>query len=84
MSVFYRVRVRVCASGYKAQFIDGLYVARDLVTDMTSAKADIELQVIQKIHAVKLPETSVEVVLFRRSDIGFILPENSPDLEDSK
>lgn len=84
MSVFYRVRVRICAPGYKAQFIDGLYVARDLVTDMTSAKADIELQVIQKIHAVKLPETSVEVVLFRRSDIGFILSENSPDLEDSK
>lgn len=84
MSVFYRVRLKICAPGYKAQFIDGLYVARDLVTDMTSAKADIELQVIQKIHAVKLPETSVEVVLFRRSDIGFILSENSPDLEDSK
>lgn len=84
MSVFYRVRVRICAPGYKAQFIDGLYVARDVVTDMTSAKADVELQVIQKIHAVKPPETSVEVVLFRRSDIGFILSENSPDLEDSK
>lgn len=84
MSVFYRVRVRVCAPGYKAQFIDGLYVARDLVTDMTSAKADIELQVIQKANAVKTPGTSVDVVLFRRSDIGFILSENSPDLEDSK
>lgn len=84
MSVFYRVRVRICAPGYKAQFIDGLYVARNVVTDMTSAKADIELQVIQKANAVKTPGTSVDVVLFRRSDIGFILSENSPDLEDSK
>ena len=75
MSVFYRVRVRVCASGYKAQFIDGLYVARDLVTDMTSAKADIELQVIQKANAVKTPGTSVDVVLFRRSELGFVLSE---------
>lgn len=84
MSVFYRVRVRICAPGYKTQFIDGLYVARDVVTDLNSAAADIELQVIQKIHAVKTPGTSVDVVLFRRSDIGFILSENSPDLEDSK
>lgn len=84
MSVFYRVRVKICAPGYKAQFIDGLYVARDVVVDITSTKADIELQVIRKINAVKVPGTSVEVVLFRRSDIGFFLSENSEDLEDSK
>ena len=75
MSVFYRVRVRVCAPGYKVRFIDGLYVARDVVTDMTSAKADIELQVIQKANAVKTPGTSVDVVLFRRSELGFVLSE---------
>jgi hypothetical protein len=75
MSVFYRVRVRVCAPGYKARFIDGLYVAQDVVTDMTSAKADIELQVIQKANAVKTPGTSVDVVLFRRSELGFVLSE---------
>lgn len=75
MSVFYRVRVKICAPRYKAQFIDGLYVARDVVADITSTKADIELQVIRKINAVKVPGASVEVVLFRRSDIGFFLSE---------
>lgn len=84
MSVFYRVRVKICAPGYKAQFIDGLYVARTVVVDITSTKADIELQVIRKINAVKVPGASVEVVLFRRSEIGFFLSENSEDLEDSK
>lgn len=84
MSVFYRVRVKICAPGYKAQFIDGLYVARDVVVDITSTKADIELQVIRKINAVKVPGASVEVVLFRRSEIGFFLSENSEDLADSK
>ena len=82
MSVFYRVRVKICAPGYKAQFIDGLYVARDVVVDITSTKADIELQVIRKINAVKVPGASVEVVLFRRSEIGFFLSENSEDLEN--
>ena len=75
MGVFYRVRVRICAPGYKARFIDGLYVARGGVTDITSAKADIELQVIQKVNAVKTPGTSVDVVLFRRSELGFVLSE---------
>ena len=75
MSVFYRVRVRVCAPGYKARFIDGLYVARDVVTDMTSAKADIELQVIQKANAVKTPGTSVDLGGRRLIEKGFVLSE---------
>lgn len=79
MSIFYRVRVRVCAPGYKPRFIDGLYAARDVVADMISVKADIELQVLKQINAVRTPGTSVEVVLFRRSELGFVLSETCED-----
>lgn len=84
MGVFYRARVKVSVPKSKPQFIDGLYIARDLVVDAASTKAEIERQIIRKYEAVNLPGTRVEVVLFRRSDIGFLLSEAPKDLEDSK
>lgn len=83
MSVFYRVRVKVVEPSHKAKFIDGLYVARDEVTDVQATKSQIAISVINQM-GTRWPNTIVEVVLFRRSDIGFILSENSEDLEDSK
>lgn len=84
MSVFYRVRVKVSVPKYKPQFINGLYIARDIVVDVASTKAEIELRILAQYEAVKLPGTRVEVVLFRRSNIGFLLSEAPKDLEESK
>lgn len=79
MGVFYRVRVKVSAPTFKTQFVEGLYVARNLVADIASAKADIECQVIRRFGAMHIPGARVEVVIFRRSDIGFLFTQCSND-----
>lgn len=81
MSVFYRVRVKVRIPTCKPQFIDGLYLSRTIAEDAEEAKRDISSQIAARFNAQNLPGAIVEVVLFRRSDIGFIISEQSEDHE---
>lgn len=83
MGVFYRARVKVSLHGYKLKYIDGLYVTRDIVADVAQAKAHIVDRTLQTLGPLR-DKAIVEVVLFRRSDIGFILSGPPKDLEDSK
>ena len=82
MSVFYRVRVKISTPTFKVQFIDGIYSARDFVQDADAAKKDIAHQIMTRFGAQNIREAIVEVVLFRRSDIGFILSESSKELDE--
>jgi hypothetical protein len=75
--------VKLAVPFFKTKFIDGLYSACEEVVDVEAVKSQIAISVMKQMECLS-PNTIVEVVLFRRSDIGFILSEDSPDLEDSK
>ena len=83
MSVIYRVRVKIAIPTFKTQFVEGLYIAREEVKDVQAVKSEITIRVMKQMPRL-VPNSIVEVVLFRRSNIGFVLSENSEDLEDSK
>ena len=84
MGVFYKVRVKVSAPTFKTKFIDGLYIANDVLKDTTAAKEFIIKRTKRNMNEVKIPDASVEVTLFRRSNIGFILHPTPQDLENPK
>lgn len=81
MSIFYKVRVKIMAPTFKVQFIDGIYSAHDIIHDTETAKKDIAHQIMTRFGAQHISGAIVEVVLFRRSDIGFILSESSEELD---
>lgn len=83
---FYKVRLKQSVATYlKTQFVDGIYVANEIPTDTEAVKAQIAEHAKKKlIKEFGGANPLVEVVVFRRSDIRFLLVEDSPDLEDSK
>lgn len=83
MSIIYRVRIKVAELHRKVVYLDGVYVATDIVNDASKVKEDIANRVKCQLGP-QVSQAVVEVVLFRRSDIDFILSENSEDLENSK
>ncbi|MBR5812394.1 MAG: hypothetical protein IKY80_05270 [Alistipes sp.] len=83
MSIIYRVRIKVADPHRKVKYLDGVYVSNGIVSDATNVKEDIASRVKRQLGS-SATLAVVEVVLFRRSDIGFILSENSEDLENSK
>lgn len=83
MSVLYRVRVKIAIPTFKTQFVEGLYIAREEVKDVKAVKSEITIRVMKHLPHL-LPNSIVEVVLFRRSNIDFVFSETSEDLEDSK
>lgn len=81
MSVFYKVRVKVSAPTFKTKFIDGLFIAKDVLDDTTPAKNYIIQRTQRNMDEVKIPDAKVEVVLFRRSNFGFILHPTPTELK---
>lgn len=83
---FYKVRLKQSISpSLKTQFVDGIYVANEIPTDTEAVKAQIAEHAKKKlIKEFGGAKPLVEVVVFRRSDIRFLLVEDSPDLENSK
>lgn len=84
MNIYYRVRVKLSAPNLKSRFSDGIYVATDIVSDPDSVKKYIEQRFRQELELINIRNVTSEVVIFRRSDIGFILSEKSKDLENKK
>lgn len=81
--LFYRVRLKQSIlPSLKTQFVDGIYVANEIPTDTEAVKA----QIVERAKKRLLKEFGgsdplVEVVVFRRSDIRFLLVEDLPDEE---
>lgn len=84
MGVFYKARVKISAPTLKTQWIEGLFVAPDILEDTAPAKAFIEKRTIDSLAAAKIPKAQCDVVVFRRSNVGFILSPSKEDLENSK
>lgn len=87
MGVFYRVRIKVSAPTLKVQWMEGLYVAHDVLetpAHVSAAKAFIIKRTKQSLEKAKIKDPMCDVVVFRRSDIGFILSPSKEDLENSK
>lgn len=82
MGVFYKVRVKVSAPTFKPKFIDGLFIARDVLNDTTPAKKYVIQRTKRNMDEVKIPDAKVEVVLFRRSNVGFILHPTPAELNE--
>lgn len=84
--LFYKVRLKQSISpSLKTQFVDGIYVANEIPIDTEAVKAQIAEHAKKKlIKEFGDSDPLVEVVVFRRSDIRFLLVEDSPDLENSK
>ena len=81
MSVFYRARLKVSAPTLKQRFVDGIFVARDVAEDLTAMRACVAERAKAQLEAAGCKDATVEVVLFRRSEIGFILSGNIRDLD---
>lgn len=81
MNTFYKVRVKVSLPSFKPQFIDGLYIARETLDNADVAKMDIINRIRARLDARQIPVAVIEVVLFRRSDISFVISD-SQDLEN--
>lgn len=83
---FYKVRLKQSVAPYlKTQFVDGIYVANEIPTDTEAVKAQIAEHTRKKLQReFSNVNPLVEVVVFRRSDIRFLLVEDSPDMEDSQ
>lgn len=75
MSNIYRTRIKIADPSRRVKFLDGVYVSTGIVSDATKVKEDIANRVKRQLGA-NAESAVVEVVLFRRSDIDFILSEN--------
>lgn len=82
MGVFYKVRVKVSAPTFKPKFIDGLFVANDVLSDTTPAKKYIIQRTKRNMDEVKIPDARIEVALFCRSNVGFILHPTPAELDE--
>lgn len=75
---FYKVRLKQSiAPSLKTQFVDGIYVANNIPTDTEAVKAQIADHAKNKLQReFGGSNPLVEVVVFRRSDIRFLLAED--------
>lgn len=80
---FYKVRLKQSISpSLKTQFVDGIYVANEIPTDTEAVKAQIVERAKKRLQEeFGGVDPLVEVVVFRRSDIRFLLVEDLPDEE---
>lgn len=81
--LFYKVRLKQSIlPSLKTQFVDGIYVANEIPTDTEAVKAQIVERAKKRLQKeFGGVDPLVEVVVFRRSDIRFILVEDLPDEE---
>ena len=84
MRVFYNIRLKLSAPGHKNVFVDGIFVTQDVLLDVEQAKQQIKDRAQAQYKRSGLPTARVEVVLFRRSKVGFILSDIPQNLENPK
>ena len=84
MRVFYNVRLKLSSPEHRSVFVDGIFAANDVLHDVEPTKQLIKDRAMAQYKRSGLPTARVEVVLFRRSKVGFILSDIPQDLENPK